>query len=77
MFALYTHQTPNNLISPSSEQTLAKIFETFSTDIINQCRIIAFNIPVTADMLSKQKTKLLRRYSAPENHLCNLFVLKN
>jgi len=54
-------------------RTLAKIFETFSIDIVNQFRM-AFNIPETADMLSKQKTKFLRRYSASENHLCKLFV---
>ena len=54
-------------------RTLAKIFETFAKDVINECRM-AFNIPETSAMLSKQKTNFLRRYSASENHLCKLFV---
>jgi hypothetical protein len=54
-------------------RTLAKIFETFSQDIIYECRMV-FNIPVAADILIVQKAKFLRRYTASENHLCKLFV---
>jgi exonuclease III len=54
-------------------KTLAKIFGTFSQDVINDCRI-AFNIPVAAEMLRRQKMKFLTRYSVSENLLCKLYV---
>jgi Reverse transcriptase (RNA-dependent DNA polymerase) len=54
-------------------KTLAKIFGTFSQDIINDCRT-AFDIPVAADLLRKQKMKFLTRYSASENFLCKLYA---
>ena len=54
-------------------KTLAKIFGTFSQDIINDCRI-AFDIPVAADILRKHKMKFLTRYSVSENFLCKLFA---
>jgi hypothetical protein len=52
---------------------LAKIFQTFSKDIIDECRIV-FNIPVAGDILVTQKIKFLTRYSASENHLCKLYT---
>ena len=54
-------------------RALAKIFETFSQDIIKDCRV-AFNIPVAADLVNRQKISFLLRYSASENLLCRLFV---
>lgn len=54
-------------------KTLAKIFGTFSQDIINDCRT-AFDIPFAADSIRKQKMKFLARYSASENFLCKLFA---
>ena len=53
-------------------RTLAKIFETFSQDIINECRMI-FNLPSVTDIISKQKINFLVRYSASENLLCKVF----
>ena len=53
-------------------RTLAKIFGTFSQDIINECRM-AFNLPHVTDMISKQKISFLLRYSASENLLCKVF----
>ena len=54
-------------------KTLAKIFETFSKDIINECRV-AFSIPFAADILDTQKIKFLTRYSASENIICQLYA---
>ena len=51
-------------------RTIAKIFETFSQDIINECRI---NLPSVTDIISKQKIHFLVRYSASENLLCKVF----
>ena len=53
-------------------RTLAKIFETFSQGIINECRLI-FNLPSVNDIISKQKINFLVRYSASENLLCKVF----
>lgn len=55
-------------------RTLAKIFETFSRDIINECRT-AFNLALMSDVISKQKINFLTRYSASENLLCKVFAL--
>ena len=55
-------------------RTLAKIFETFSHDIINECRT-AFNLSLMSDKISKQKINYLVRYSASENLLCKAFAL--
>ena len=52
-------------------RTLAKIFETFSQDIINACRM-AFNLPSVTDIINKQKINFLVRYSASENLLCKV-----
>ena len=54
-------------------RTLAKIFETFSKDIINECRIV-FGIPFMVDTIKKHKTTFLERYCVTENHLCRLFA---
>jgi Reverse transcriptase (RNA-dependent DNA polymerase) len=54
-------------------KTLAKIFETFSKEVIDECRIY-FNIPLAADMLINHKMKFLMRYSASENLLCQLYA---
>ena len=55
-------------------RTLAKIFETFSQDIINECRT-AFNLPLMSDTISKQKINFLVRYFTSENLLCKAFAL--
>ena len=52
-------------------RTIAKIFETFSQGIINECRLI-FNLPSVYDIISKQKINFLVRYSASENLLCKV-----
>jgi exonuclease III len=54
-------------------RTLAKIFGTFSSDIINECRI-AFNFPLMVDNINKQKTNFLLRYCMTENILCKIFA---
>ena len=51
-------------------RTLAKIFETFSQDIIYECRMI-FNIPVAADILIVQKADVTQLQKII---LCKLFV---
>ena len=53
---------------------LAKMFETFSQDIINECPT-AFNLPLMSDIISKQKINFLVRYSTSENMLCKAFAL--
>ena len=55
-------------------KTLAKIFETFSQVIINECRT-AFNISLMCDIISRHKINFLIRYSASENLLCKIFAL--
>ena len=55
-------------------RTLAKIFETFSQVIINECRT-AFNISLMCDIISRHKINFLIRYSASENLLCKIFAL--
>ena len=55
-------------------RTLAKIFKTFSQDIINECRT-AFNLPLMSDKISKEKINFLVRYSASENMLCKAFAI--
>ena len=52
---------------------IAKICETFSQDIINECQT-AFNLPLVTDKISKQKINFLVRYSASENLLCKVFA---
>ena len=52
---------------------LAKIFETISQDIINECRT-AFNLPLVTDLISKQIINFLVRYAASENLLCKVFA---
>ena len=54
-------------------RTLAKIFETFSQDIINECRT-AFSLPLVADTIRKQKINFLVRYYASENLVCKIFA---
>ena len=54
-------------------RTLAKIFETFSQDIINECRM-AFNLPLVNDTISKQQINFVVRYSASESRLCQVFT---
>lgn len=56
-------------------RALAKIFGTFSKDIINEC-CIAFNFPFMVENIKKQKTKFLISYCASENHLCKAFALQ-
>ena len=56
-------------------RALAKIFGTFSKDIINEC-CIAFNFPLMVENIKKQKTKFLISYCASENHLCKAFALQ-
>ena len=55
-------------------RTLAKIFETFSQDIITECHT-AFNLSLMSDIIRKQKIYFLVRYSASENMLCEAFAL--
>jgi exonuclease III len=54
-------------------RTLAKIFETFSQDIINECRT-AFSLPLAIEIIRKHKISFLLRYSASENLLCKVFA---
>ena len=54
-------------------RTLANIFKTFSHDVIEDSRM-AFNIPVAAEFVNRQKITFFMRNSASENHLCRLFV---
>ena len=49
------------------------MFETFSQDIINECRT-ALNLPLVAVSISKQTTNFLVRCSASENLLCQVFT---
>ena len=54
-------------------RTLANIFETFSQDIINECRT-AFSLPLVADIIRTQKINFLVRYYASENLVCKVFA---
>jgi hypothetical protein len=57
-------------------RTLAKIFGTFSQEIIKECRL-SFNIPDAADLVKKHKVNFLMRYSASENLLCQIFAINS
>ena len=49
------------------------MFETFSQDIINECRT-AFSLPLVADIIRTHKINFLVRYYASENLVCKVFA---
>ena len=61
-----------DLLTLSFLEPLQKCFETFSQDVINECRT-AFSLPLVADIMT-QKINFLVRYYASKNLVCKVFA---
>jgi hypothetical protein len=54
---------------------LAKVFSTFSKDLIDECRA-GFDLPLLKETIRASKLKFLNRYMASNNELCSVFADK-